>query len=327
VELVPVSTAAPTRITPSRRVKPTREDEVTVFIPDMQIGYRGEETFHDEVAMALGQTAIRELQPDRVVFLGDNIDLPSLSKYDQRPDWQRTTQASLDRFHQYLAQTRANAPDAEIVVLEGNHCHRLEKNILKYNAEIYGLKQADLPEGLGVLTLRHLLRTDELGVQYITGYPNGQYWIEDNLKAMHGTVSGGSGGSAVKLVNRNEVSVVFGHNHKVEMQYRTIAMREGARMIVAACFGTLARVDGGVPGGNYTVDEHGETVLQAPNWQQAVGVAFHNPSSHKLYPLMIDGNSIDLFGKTFYHVNHEQDDAGTTTGIEQETTGAPSGER
>src|SRR5206468_10414486 len=97
-------------IKPSKVKKPQRKDTVTLCLGDAQIGYRGEEPFHDERAMELAQIAIKELQPDNIVFTGDMIDLPAMSRFEQRGDWQTTTQRAIDRYHAYLAQTRANAP-------------------------------------------------------------------------------------------------------------------------------------------------------------------------------------------------------------------------
>jgi hypothetical protein len=92
-----------------------------LVLGDAQIGYRAEEEFHDETAMSLAQVAIRELMPDRVVFVGDMIDLPNMSRFEQRGDWANSTQRSIDRYHTFLAETRANAPNAEINAIRGNH--------------------------------------------------------------------------------------------------------------------------------------------------------------------------------------------------------------
>lgn len=299
-DLVPISTAAPTRITPTKRVKPSRHDEVSVIIPDIQIGWHGDEPFHDERAMSLAQIAIRELQPDNVVFLGDSLDLPSLSRYEQRPAWQQTVQQSVDRFHSYLAQTRANAPDAKIVSITGNHEDRFRKAIMKNNAELLGLKQAG-SEGLGVLTLEHLLRLGELEVQHVDGYPNGRYFLEDNLQAMHGYIVRGGGRTAAAVANREDVSTLFGHIHRIEKATRTIPSRNGARFVMAASFGTLARIGGHVPGRGFATDENEEVVSGYDNWQQGFGVVQHNTHSHQVDQIHIEDGSFNLYGERYFH--------------------------
>src|SRR5574343_1122157 len=52
--------ARPTVIRPTRRRKPQREDTLTVLAGEAQIGYRGDEPFHDETAMELFQLAVQE---------------------------------------------------------------------------------------------------------------------------------------------------------------------------------------------------------------------------------------------------------------------------
>lgn len=291
---------APSKIIrPTRRSKARRADELTLFIPDMQIGYRNGESFHDETAMELGQIAIRETQPDRVVFLGDNLDLAPMSKFEQRPDWQNTTQQSIDRFSEYLAQTRANAPDAEIVVLEGNHEARFERNIREHNAELMGIRRANASKELGVLTLRFLLQADEMEIDYITGYPNGQYWLEDNLKARHGRMVRSGGSTASGMVRKEDSSTVFGHIHRHELQYRTIPTRSGNKQIYAVSFGTMAKIDGSIPSKDLTTDEYNRVVPKAENWQQGLGLIYHNDRLSQPMPVHILDGQMMIEGKSY----------------------------
>jgi len=73
-----------------------------VVLPDMQIGYfKGKdgslEPTHDEGAIALALSIMKDTKPDLVVLVGDNLDLPELGKYRLTPAFQQTTQASVDR--------------------------------------------------------------------------------------------------------------------------------------------------------------------------------------------------------------------------------------
>ena len=293
------SQAAPTTIRPSRRIRPTRSENLTLVFGDAQIGYRGEEEFHDETAMSLAQVAIRELMPDRIIFVGDMIDLPNMSRFEQRGDWAGSTQRSLDRYHTFLAQTRANAPNAEIVSIEGNHELRMDKMIRKEAAEVLGIRRANAEKELAVLTLRYLVRMDELGVTNVSGYPNAEYWLNDNLKATHGTNVAKGGSNAAKYLRESDTGTLFGHTHRVETAYRTIPQRDGQRTIAASSPGTLARTMGYVPGFRYSVDEMNNTVPRSEDWQQGMNIVETTKGNEHITPVVFHNNSVHLNGKTY----------------------------
>lgn len=294
-----ISQAAPTIIRPSRRVKPAREDELTLVFGDAQIGYRGEEAFHSERSMMLAQTAIRELMPDRVIYLGDMLDLPNMSRFEQRADWQGSTQKSLDRYHTFLSETRANAPNAEIVTMEGNHEVRMERMLRKDAADLMHIRRANAEKELGVLTLQFLLRMDELEVNHISGYPNGVYWLNDNMKAIHGTNVAKGGSNAAKYLRDEMTSTLFGHTHRVEMANRTIPTRTGSKTIVAASPGALASNEGHIPGHRYTTDNRNNTVLRAEDWQAGMLMVQTTKTAEHVTPVVFHGNEFAAWGRIY----------------------------
>jgi predicted phosphodiesterase len=294
-----ITKARPTVIRASKVKKPIRTDKLTICLGDAQIGYRGDEPFHDEAALAMAQVAIRVLQPDNIVFTGDMIDLPAMSKYEQRRDWADTTQRAIDRYHAFLAQTRANAPHAEIVVVHGNHEARLDTFIRRDASVLLGIRRANAERELSVLNLQYLTRYDELDVQSVDGYPNAAYWLEDNLKVTHGTNVAKGGSNAAKYLREESESVIYGHTHRMEVAYRTLATRNGQRTIAASSPGCLARTDGFVPGFNYSVDNQGRTVPKAEDWQQGLLIIHHNPTSHDIQPVRITEHGMRL-GDKFY---------------------------
>ena len=200
-----VSRAAPTKITPTRRGKAFRSDARTLVAGDAQI------PFHDEQAFERFQRAVVESQPDNIVFVGDMVDLPSMSRFAQRPEWVGSTQAAIDQYHNFLAQTRSNAPDANISVVHGNHEQRMDDYVRKNAAEVLGLRRANAANELAVLTLQYLVRYDDLEVNSIDGYPNGTLWLEDNLKAVHGTNVAKGGSNAAKYLREERESTLYGH--------------------------------------------------------------------------------------------------------------------
>lgn len=296
IEDLLVNRAAPTRITPSRRVKPERSDELTVCFGDAQIGYRGEEPFHDERALSLASLAVRELMPDRIVMTGDMIDLPAQGKYEQRHDWAMSTQRSIDRYHTFLAQLRADAPSAEIGVVHGNHELRMDTNLRKNAAELIGLRRANMEKELGVLTLQYLVRYDDLDVKSIDGWPNAAYWLNDKLKITHGTVTRKGGGSAGTYLRNEPTSTIFGHDHRLQLAHRTIPTRYGHETLVAASPGCLARLDGAVPGPFYSTNERNETVFRAPDWQQGILEIWTNEDEFDISTHRIGKMGLNLSG-------------------------------
>jgi len=273
-----VTQAKPTIVRPVKAKKNLGGRKTAVILPDPQIGYRRDietgnlDPFHDEAAIELAMQVIRELNPDVVVNLGDLLDLPEWGKYEQEATFAMTTQATLDRAHEFLAEQRANAPHAEIVVLEGNHDRRLTKAILRNAIAAFGLKRAKTPEGWPVLSVPFLLRLDELDVRYEVGYPANSYYINDRVKCIHG-LKVRSGGSTAKAVSQDErVSTIFGHIHRAETHYKTVDVRGEARINFAHSPGCLCRIDGAVPSFKGSTDLMGRPIVSHENWQQGISV-------------------------------------------------------
>lgn len=293
IEDTMVREATPTIVKPTRRKREVRRDTRTLVAGDAQI------PFQDETAMDNFQAAVLETQPDNIVLLGDMVDLPSMSRYAQRPEWVGTTQDAIDRYHEFLAQLRANAPNASITALEGNHDKRFNDYVQKNAAEVLGLKRAKASKELAVLSLRNLVRFDDLEVNAVEGYPNGVHYIEDNLKAVHGTNVAKGGANAAKYLATERESTVFGHTHRVELAYKTVNTRLGGVAIAAASPGALSMIDGSVPGHRHTLDSNGETVKHAEDWQQGLLVIDHNPRVHHIQPVRFTEEGYYLDGKHY----------------------------
>ncbi len=283
-----VQPAKPTIIRPSK-VKPakaTGEWKTAVILPDPQIGFRHYEdgtvdTFHSVEAIEVALQVTAHVQAtrgvDKVINLGDFLDLPGQGKYIGEPSFAQTTQASIDYGHVFLAQQRATAPDAEIVLIEGNHDKRLTFNIQVNAGASFGIKRANLPTSWPVMSLPHLLRLDELGVEYIDAWPNGKHWINKRLFARHGDkVRSGSSTANVYVKDNPHVSQIFGHVHRIEMHYQTVADFDGPRRSVAASPGCLCRVDGAVPSYGSSIHVDGTPAERWENWQQGVMVVDYN---------------------------------------------------
>ncbi len=266
-------------------VKPTKSTRkhtsgwyTAVILPDPQIGYRRFEDgtmdpFHDEAAMNVALQIVRSLRPDVIVNLGDVMDLPEFGTYEQEPAFAFTTQPTLDRTSLFFAEQRANAPEAEISYIEGNHDRRLQKSIIKNAKSAFGLRVANsAPESWPVLSIPHLLNLDSIGVEYIQGYPAGEKWINDNLVCIHGSKVKSAGSTASLVIDDERVSVIFGHVHRIELQHKTRRTRAGAKRNFSATPGCLCRTDGAVPSTKSSTDCMGRALTSWENWQQGLGV-------------------------------------------------------
>ncbi len=279
LEKLLVREAPKTVIRPTKRKRPQRSEELTIVAGDAQI------PFHDERAMELFLAEVLREQPDNIVLVGDMIDLPSLSRFQQRPEWVGQTQSAIDTYHMFLAKTRANAPHAKIFVIHGNHEQRLDNYIQNNAAEVLGLRRANMPQELAVLSIQSLVRYADLGIESIDGYPNGTLWMHENLKFVHGTNVAKGGSNAAKYLREERETTVYGHTHRMELAYRTFPRKLGSVTIAAASPGCLAKIDGSVPSYRSTYDAQGHLVRRAEDWQQGILKIYHTSKSHHIVPI------------------------------------------
>lgn len=271
-EQIFVQQAKPTIIRPTKTKprKPTKERQALI-VTDAQVwmGRSHEDfyPFHDRSALSVVQQIARQEQPDQIVIVGDFADFPSMSRFRQEPSFENTLTESLNEMHLILAQLRANVPDAKIVMLEGNHELRLRRYIYDQARALYNLKV----NGESILDLKNLLRLGELDIEYIDGYPNGRYWLNDRLKVVHGETVKQLGKTVTNLIRNDDTSSITGHIHRFEMAQRTIPGRHAGRVITAASFGTLSRIDGAVPSYHSSTDSSARPTLHIEQWQQGAG--------------------------------------------------------
>lgn len=280
----PVVQPAPAVKLPARKVQPKKQTgwQTCVVLPDMQVGYfrtasNDLEPIHDERAIGVALELVRDTNPDLVVLVGDNLDACELGKYRTTPAFQRTTQASIDRLALLCAQLRDAAPHARIVWLAGNHEERLPNYILDNAVAAYGLRKGNAPESWPVLSVPYLCRFDEYAVEYLPGYPASSFWINDRLRVIHGDKVASGGSTAHKYLGSEKVSVIYGHVHRREYGARTREDRDGAKEIMAASPGCLARIDGAVPSTKGGHDLDGRPLTRIEDWQQGLSVVFFEP--------------------------------------------------
>ena len=292
----------PASLTKPRTRKRNPKLKAAILLPDAQIGFRRYEDglmdpFHDvkaiDVAMQITAMVQEEHQVDKVLLLGDMMDLPAQGKYDQELSFAHTINPTLQAGHNFFSTIRALAPHSEIVYLEGNHDCRMERYVRNNAPTVAGMRQVNSP--FPVNSLPHLMRFDEIGINYVSGYPASSYAVNPRLIAVHGNKANSNGSTALQYLNKNPmVSVLYGHSHRFEMMYRTHNTPEGPKDNVAFSPGCLCRVDGAVPSYNGGINIHEKPVTYYENWQQGMGVLWYREDGYfSIDPIRIhDGYAI-----------------------------------
>ena len=250
-------------------------------IPDVHFGFtcetglaeNGEPTFdwrtiHDERAVGVVLAVAKAYQPEKIVILGDLLDLPALSRWEVEPKHRHQTLTAIKAAHNFLKTLRINCPNAKIVLLEGNHERRL-KDYLAKNA----------PELLWATDVPGLLGLKELKIEYAGPY-GARVPVAQGIFATHGHLIGRKGGeSAAKMLGAYHLSTIFGHTHRLELAFhRHYDENTQGKTVFSMGCGTLAKLDGTVPGSQF------------PDWQQGFGVLWQGMQP-AVY-LIQDGNCV-----------------------------------
>lgn len=267
----------------SRPAKPVRNMQLALKGADTQIGFRQlpdgtMDPFHDAAAMECFVQAALQLQPDKIQILGDFLDLASQGRFAQEATFAQTTQAALNTGHAFLAKLRASCPDAQIVVIEGNHDKRMQ-NFIEANAvAAFGLKRAGMPESWPVMSLPYLLRLDDLNIQYVDAYPAATDWDNDNTRNIHGTKANAKGSTTAQYVHEHpHLNTWAGHTHRAEITYHSVIGPRGEPIeSYSANPGCLCRTDGAVPSVHGAIGADGTPARIVENWQQGFGLAYYN---------------------------------------------------
>jgi hypothetical protein len=214
-----------------------------VVISDLQVPY------HDERAVRNVASFIRRFKPDQVITIGDEIDLPQISRWTEgTPGW----------FEQSLGSDR----DATVEILwdlqvtdmiRSNHTDRLYNVIMKKIPAFLAL-----PE----LKFEKFMKLDELGIKFhrkpLEFAPD---WIA--IHGDEGSVKPTPGLTALEAARRHGKSVVCGHTH-----------RAGQSAFTEASGGVLGRVLRGVEVGNLMDFKKAGYTKGVANWQQAFAVFY-----------------------------------------------------
>lgn len=264
--LTPLNMVFPARVDgyKPKKVKVKRDKKaprLVVLCGDQQAPY------HDERLHGIFCNWLEDNKPDEGVLIGDTMDLPSISRHADEPEWAASTQECVDSAYTILRDYVQASEQTAWQKLAGNHDERLRRSIIDRVRDLHDLRRADIgEEERSVFDPAYLLRLDELGIKYVApkgGYNHAQIMLSPLLAARHGWIATrNSGASALKTLEHLGYSVVVGHTHRQSLVYKTKHDIYGdPETLAAAEIGCMCAVREGL---GYAVH---------PDWQQGFTTA------------------------------------------------------
>jgi hypothetical protein len=178
---------------------------------DAQIGFlQHPETkaitpIHDPDALNVAHQICHDVAPKKVVLIGDWMDWPFLSRWEQHDEFDAVNE-SIEEGHKQLCKARSSAPQgADFVMIGSNHGHRPEKWIGERNRKAMRVRRAADTSTWPVFSEPYLLRFEDLGIEFSGQYPGGEYYLLPDLVCVH----------APPKSKEFAASVIHGHTHKL----------------------------------------------------------------------------------------------------------------
>lgn len=222
----PIGLISPARadgyIFSSPKQKKSEGGKLVVCVGDQQA------PFHDKALHKAFCRFLQDTQPEEGVLLGDTLDFSDISRHRLNPERGASAQESIQAGYEVLRDYRHASPDTQWVKLPGNHDERLRNIVIDQLINIYGITRAQVNSQIepAVISVEHLLRLDELGIEYIDPqgqYDQAQYTITSQVAARHGWLaSKGSGTTALKSLEQLGYSIVVGHSHRQSIVHKTL---------------------------------------------------------------------------------------------------------
>lgn len=170
--------------------------------------------FQDDAALKVVQAVIRDVRPDILVHMGDLVDCWQISRFDKDPSRLDTLQENIDAARAHLHQMATIAPQAQRVLLEGNHEARLHKVV--WRMENPSRELARLTAVQQALQWPNLLQLDGIGWRWVSEREQSRTKVLPHGITKHGTaVRKWSGWSAKAEWEKYGRSGFSGHTHRL----------------------------------------------------------------------------------------------------------------
>ncbi len=217
--------------------------ERILVVSDLQIPY------HDTRATSVLIDFIKRYKPDRVVSIGDELDFPTIGRWNRGRigEYARSIGRDRDIAVRLLEQLRITD------VIRSNHTDRLFTYIANQAPGLMGI-----PE----LRLENFMKLPELGITYWKKpMPIAPGWIA--VHGDHGRISQVAGQTALKQALQHGKSVVCGHTHRL-----------GISSVTEASGGVIGRILTGFEVGNLMRFSSAHYTNGSANWQQGFGLLY-----------------------------------------------------
>lgn len=235
--IAPARTDAPLR-TPKRARKATKTKPLLVALASDQ------HCPHQDLGLeSCWLEWLRTNQPDRIINLGDllNLSKPSRHRANLHARHNDNPSECYQAGHDWWRRTIAAAPNAACEFIAGNHDLRMQIAALERLPDSYDVKRPG--ETYAWYDLEYLLGLDRLGVTYHRGdgeYHETEIMIAPGFSVAHGAKAGSYGGAA-KDQARHEGSRGVGHDHRQALT-AVVRYRDGVpHQHIAVSVGTMSR--------------------------------------------------------------------------------------
>ena len=229
--------------------------------------------YYDPDLLRCTQAWLEKNKPDVVVHLGDTVDLPGeVSRHRNNPYNDASLMECLQSGYDWLRAIVQAHEGARHIKLPGNHDERIQNYIIDKAPALLGLSQVDNASESPVSPvygLSHLMRLDELGIEFVDPqgpYDQAQIQLSKHLAVRHGWIArNGSGVSALASLDKLGYSIIVGHVHRQGIVHKTTHDIDGKPTVLAGVeAGCMCLVD---PDGIKTGRKF-PTYAVNPDWQQ-----------------------------------------------------------
>ena len=239
--------------------------KVNVFISDLQVPYE------DKRAVEAVASWIDEVKPDMVATVGDEIDLPSISRWERggEGEWSRRIGKDRDRTVEVLGMLKVQH------AIRSNHTDRLLTALKTRLPGLIGLPELELPT---------FLRFPELGITY-----HDKPWsFHRDWLLMHGDEKGvraQAGATAAGLSAKTGMSIVCGHSHRLGL----IPASESWN-------GKVTKIRWGFETGNLMDLKQAGYTGGIASWQQGFGIILEDGATTIPIPVPIVNRRFNALG-------------------------------
>ena len=214
--------------------------------------------FEDKNAIKIAMDAIQKIQPN-IIIIHEIHDFYTLSRFDKNPARKDDLQNEIDGVQRYFDDIHNICPDTRLILLDSNHLDRLRRYLWGTATALQSLRSLQIPE---------LLDLKLHNIEYMEDF------IYNGVLFKHGEiVCQGSGATALRELQKENMNGVSGHTHRQAIVYRR-DHNSNLFWMESGCLCTLRP----------------EYIKGLPNWQSGISVVTWNENKNPI-PRLIKGEN------------------------------------